>query len=539
MPRYSAEQIYAFAVEAGFSPDQATTMTAVALAESGGNGSALNTTPPEHSIGLWQINANAHPDLASRFNLNDPVDNARAAYLVSHNGTDVSPWTTTHNGLGARYLRFRDQAQAAAYAHGDGNQLGVWTGTSGYGHPLSPGTGSGRAASLSGESGDSNVVSHSTPMGGGTPTGGGQAHPEHGEAYGIAFDRTPGHDGHEYGIAFDPTAVDVPGGVQLTGAEYGITDTPAGGDGAASVLVSNTTPADGTRADAFVDAALRQAGDRYIYGVETHLNDPNPKAFDCSELVQWAAHQAGVEVQDGAVYQYREMRDHGSLMPVDQALHTKGALLFYFNTDPNSTDPPHAHVAISLGDGRTIEARGHAYGVGSWEASDKRFNYAAYIPGLGAAAGPAPVLTSSTDPVVVAFDPNDPTAADPTGDFPDDGGWQFGVDPDSLDAGPDSSGAEGPVLVSFNAVPPPVDPPPPPGAALVSTHPAAVTDAAALHPVGADPLAVQLGTFDLDGDGLDDSLEQAVGWGPPPPAATGPVDHHGGWDHDGHDHVAH
>jgi hypothetical protein len=39
-------------------------------------------------------------------------------------------------------------------------------------------------------------------------------------------------------------------------------------------------------------------------------------------------------------------------------------------------------VAISLGNGKTIEARGTAYGVGSWDASPGRFQYAAVVPEL-------------------------------------------------------------------------------------------------------------------------------------------------------------
>ena len=55
MPRFSAEQIYSFARQAGFSPDEAATMTAIALAESGGNSKAHNPVG-EDSRGLWQIN---------------------------------------------------------------------------------------------------------------------------------------------------------------------------------------------------------------------------------------------------------------------------------------------------------------------------------------------------------------------------------------------------------------------------------------------------------------------------------------------------
>ena len=49
------QEIYEAARAAGFTPDQATTWTAIALAESGGETGALNDSG-EHSVGLWQIN---------------------------------------------------------------------------------------------------------------------------------------------------------------------------------------------------------------------------------------------------------------------------------------------------------------------------------------------------------------------------------------------------------------------------------------------------------------------------------------------------
>jgi hypothetical protein len=132
MPRYSAEQIYGFARRAGFSPDESATMTAIALAESGGNSKAHNPHG-EDSRGLWQINGKAHPSFLTKYNLYDPLDNAKAAFEISHRGNDVSPWTTTHGGLGSRYVRFKDDAQAAAVAYGDGGGRGMWSGTAGYG----------------------------------------------------------------------------------------------------------------------------------------------------------------------------------------------------------------------------------------------------------------------------------------------------------------------------------------------------------------------------------------------------------------------
>ena len=131
---------------------------------------------------------------------------------------------------------------------------------------------------------------------------------------------------------------------------------------------SLTAPRGGA-AEYFVREALAQAGDRYVFGAEARLDDPNPTAFDCSELVQWSAHQAGVEVPDGSWLQYRQLEQQGGAVSVEQALHTRGALLFYFSSPPTGGRPAEAHVAISLGDGRTIEARNSRDGVGVFTAT--------------------------------------------------------------------------------------------------------------------------------------------------------------------------
>lgn len=120
------------------------------------------------------------------------------------------------------------------------------------------------------------------------------------------------------------------------------------------------------RAVDFLEHALSQAGDPYVFGVEVQLQDPDPPAFDCSELVQWAAAQAGLQVPDGSQAQREFVRP----MSVQQALRTPGALLFR-----------PGHVAISLGDGRSIEARGRRYGVGVFTA-EHRFDAAGWLPGL-------------------------------------------------------------------------------------------------------------------------------------------------------------
>lgn len=111
----------------------------------------------------------------------------------------------------------------------------------------------------------------------------------------------------------------------------------------------------------FMRLLLAQDGDSYVFGAEARPTDPDPEAFDCSELIEWAMERLGVpDFPDGSFNQY-PATDH---ITVDKGIKTRGALLF---RDPSVTGI--GHVAVSLGDGRTIEARGSAYGVGVFDAS--------------------------------------------------------------------------------------------------------------------------------------------------------------------------
>ncbi|NHC13793.1 peptidoglycan DD-metalloendopeptidase family protein [Motilibacter deserti] len=116
MSSLSASQIYSAAVSAGFSPDDAVTWTAIALAESGGDPSAHNDSG-EDSRGLWQINVGPGVRQNVWGDLSDPAVNARAAFEISNGGQNMQPWTVTHDsnaGTSRDYRRYLDQAQAAA-----------------------------------------------------------------------------------------------------------------------------------------------------------------------------------------------------------------------------------------------------------------------------------------------------------------------------------------------------------------------------------------------------------------------------------------
>ena len=190
-------------------------------------------------------------------------------------------------------------------------------------------------------------------------------------------------------------------------------------DGVEQHITAPTRPCSGTRrrccrprraphsadpnqlAQHFVEVALAQRGDKYVFGAEAELNDKDPTAFDRSELTQWAAHQAGIDIPDGSTAQYLDLKAKGLLIPVEQAARTPGALLFTFSSEPTAGGgrPTVAHVAISEGNGSAVEAD-ETRGVTSMQVGN-RFQYAAVLPGLqDVTPTPAPAATTPTAAVV-------------------------------------------------------------------------------------------------------------------------------------------
>jgi Lysozyme like domain len=115
MGSLTASQIKTFAANAGFVGQDLITSVAVALAESSGNPQAhgdLNIGSGSGSFGLWQINADSHPEYGPDFSsLFDPQTNANAAYTIYLNaGMRFTPWSTFKNSA---YLSYISQAQNA------------------------------------------------------------------------------------------------------------------------------------------------------------------------------------------------------------------------------------------------------------------------------------------------------------------------------------------------------------------------------------------------------------------------------------------
>lgn len=146
--------------------------------------------------------------------------------------------------------------------------------------------------------------------------------------------------------------------------------------------------------------AIAQKGDRYVFGAEANAlwaAGKDPDKWDCSELIEISCLNAGVvpRVPDGAFNQYAYSRDSGMLIPVEKGITTRGACLFVGDGTGTGRNAI-THVAFSLGDGTTIEARGSKWGVGSW-ASYHRFNFAGLFPGINYVAAPPPFPIPPTE----------------------------------------------------------------------------------------------------------------------------------------------
>ena len=160
MAALTADQILQVALQAGFPLDTATKMVAIALKESGGDPTAHNSTPPDDSYGLWQINMFAGVyngrdysgqaaqrmaafGLSSPSDLFDPAVNAAAAYSI-WGGNDASlaaNWYIDRGADATRYQSYLPAAQLAAsrFAAASGSPTGGGGGTATGQQSFSPG----------------------------------------------------------------------------------------------------------------------------------------------------------------------------------------------------------------------------------------------------------------------------------------------------------------------------------------------------------------------------------------------------------------
>lgn len=101
-PTTSGVEQHRGAVQAAFGdlgPEAVDNMLAVMEKESGGNTQARKNDEVEDSQGILQINRRAHPDLAAKYDLTDPVQNARAAREI-YDTQGYGAWFNASKQLG-------------------------------------------------------------------------------------------------------------------------------------------------------------------------------------------------------------------------------------------------------------------------------------------------------------------------------------------------------------------------------------------------------------------------------------------------------
>jgi cell wall-associated NlpC family hydrolase len=95
------------------------------------------------------------------------------------------------------------------------------------------------------------------------------------------------------------------------------------------------------------------------------------REWDCSGLVYTKLKGLGIDPPRNSTAQLNWCRENGTLISVDEAIGTRGALHLR-----------EGHVAVSLGNGQTIEAMGEKWGVGVFSAYNRTFTDGGLIPGL-------------------------------------------------------------------------------------------------------------------------------------------------------------
>ncbi len=112
---------------------------------------------------------------------------------------------------------------------------------------------------------------------------------------------------------------------------------------------------------------------------------------DCSGLVCYGYRTAGEGIGDANSWQIATLAHTKGLgISIEQARTTPGALLFVGANEGQTNWNNVGHVASSVGDGRTVEARSHVMGVGYWPWNSSRWDWACKPIGLRPSPTPPP-----------------------------------------------------------------------------------------------------------------------------------------------------
>ncbi|MBX9702119.1 MAG: hypothetical protein K2X74_21975 [Acetobacteraceae bacterium] len=144
-------------------------------------------------------------------------------------------------------------------------------------------------------------------------------------------------------------------------------------------------------ADDLVKLAMQHAGEKYDLGADVPLDDANwTGPWDCAEFASWLVYQTTGQVMgctDNKAklskvepYSGAWARDAASStlqVPLDTAGTSRGTVLVR-----KPREGKRGHVAISRGDGTTIEAMDTAHGVAVGKVAGRKWDYCVRIEGI-------------------------------------------------------------------------------------------------------------------------------------------------------------
>lgn len=105
MAKLTAPEIIQVLIKGGFAPSAWPVMFGIIMGESGGDTAATAHTTKEYSVGIFQINLYAHPNVSEAC-AREPVCAAKQAYIISSKGTNFTPWTIFKNDSWKNWLKY-------------------------------------------------------------------------------------------------------------------------------------------------------------------------------------------------------------------------------------------------------------------------------------------------------------------------------------------------------------------------------------------------------------------------------------------------
>ena len=139
----------------------------------------------------------------------------------------------------------------------------------------------------------------------------------------------------------------------------------------------------GKNATSQVAAFVKFATDRvgrvpYAWGHD----GPDSVGYDCAGLVKAAAASIGVSLPMGTSNQYATIANAGKAISPETARATYGAILYISAARDAQLNGGNGHAAISLGNGRTVQAADQAIGLDYGTADLSMFDQGGLLPGV-------------------------------------------------------------------------------------------------------------------------------------------------------------